>query len=69
LADRQTLSRRRAQPDAQRIAARAAGREVALVRDRETGVVPLNPGFFAVERLRGAAAKARSSGKARVRSK
>ena len=69
MARQQTPVPRRAPPSPGRIAKRAEGVAPTIVRDAESGVVPLNPGFFAVERLRGAAAKARSSGKARVRSK
>jgi len=68
LARPQTTARRRAAPAPERIARRVAGLEAPLVRDADSGVVPLNPGFFAVEQLR-TAAKARAGSKARIKSK
>lgn len=70
MARQQTVSgRRRARPDAERIVKRVAGLEAPLVRDAESGVVPLNPGFFAVEQLRTAAKAARTGSKARIKSR
>lgn len=64
------MARRRARPDAERIAGRMAGVAVAQERDAESGVLPLNPGFFAVEQMRAARlGKTRADQRARVKSK
>ena len=68
MARTQTVARLRAKLDAARIGDRAARIVVPAGRDSESGVVPLNPGFFALEAKR-AAVKARSKAKAGVRSK